>query len=172
MKVQILRVEDKALVPGEIEEKGKHRLPSFHDGWNFDFNKHSKRIPNSETYVLVTELEPDVIQGCLILKMEEDMDPYMAYLEIAPHNRGDHKRYDYIAGCLIAFACRLSHIHAKGHFRGYLSFMVSEEKEEETQKLMAHYSKKYHAKLIAGTNHMEIDPENGRTLIERYLRNK
>jgi hypothetical protein len=165
MKVKILRTDDQVEIVGKIEDKGKHILPSFHDGWFFDFNKHSKKIAHAQTYVLVTEEKPLVIEGCLILKVEKGKDYYMAYIEVAPHNRGENKKYSKVAGCLIAFACRLSHTESNG----YLSFQVSEKDEQDQKKLMILYSKKYYAQRIGDTNQMIIVPEDGQTLIKEYL---
>lgn len=58
--------------------------------------------------------------------MRKQLEPYMAYIEIAPHNKGEKKKYDLVAGCLIAFACRLSFIHGKGDYKGWLAFDVQE----------------------------------------------
>lgn len=45
MNVKILRVKDKTLIDAQIVDSKpiKIVLPSFSDGWRFDFNKHSKR---------------------------------------------------------------------------------------------------------------------------------
>lgn len=60
----------------------------------------------------------------------------MAYIEVAPHNRGIDKKYDLVAGCLIAYACRLSFIHGKDAYKGWLAFDVQEEDPKEEKKLM------------------------------------
>jgi len=82
-------------------------LPDLRMGWRFDFSKHSKG-KDTFTYVLVTKSDTKRIQGCLIYKMRNKNEPYMAYLEVAPHNKGNNKEFKDVAGCLIAFACRLS----------------------------------------------------------------
>ena len=164
MKVKIVRLSDNVRVNGIIEDKRKHALPSFHDGWFFYFNKHSKKA-NALTYVLVTEETPLFIEGCLILKEEKEIGYYMAYIEIAPHNQGSNKKYDNVAGCLIAFACRLSHIKSNG----FLSFHVSEKDQKNQIKLMSHYSKKYRAIKVMDTKEMIITPEDGQILIKKYL---
>lgn len=170
MKVLILRVADHCLIEGKIEEKGIHVLPSFHDGWNFNFNKHS-RLLNTETYVLLVDAEPKVIQGCMILRMFKD-DPYMAFLEVVPTNFGKSKRYDYVAGCLIAFACRQSHKFGKGYSKGYVTFMVSEQNQIMKEKLMSNYSRKYKAQRIENSDYMFIEPKDGQSLIDEYLKRK
>src|SRR5687768_8497152 len=119
MRVRILRVNTKEETPAQIVTSGKRKLPSIHDGWRFNFSKHAKS-KGALAYVLVTEESPDIIEGCLIYKMMDDEQPYMAYLEIAPHNKGVSRRYDLVAGCLIAFACRLSFQLGKGDYLGWL----------------------------------------------------
>lgn len=167
MRIKILKVEAEELVDAQIKEGGKINLPSIHEGWRFNFNKHS-RSKGVQTYVLVTEETPNIIEGCLIYKMMDEQ-PYMAYIEIAPHNKGENQRYDLVAGCLIAFACKLSFQLGKGEYQGWLAFDVQEESQKDEIKLMAVYSKKYKAERISGTTTMVIRPENGEKLIEKYL---
>lgn len=90
----------------------------------------------------------------------------MAYVEVAPHNRGNLKKNDRVAGCLIAFACRLSF---KNGNDGYLAFDVIEDNVEHSQKLMQVYSQKYGAVRLGETTTMIILPEGSEMLIEEYL---
>jgi hypothetical protein len=168
MKVKILKVELDELIEAFIVEKGKHKLPSLHEGWRFNFQKHAKER-GTHAYILVTEESPEVIEGCLLYRMKEELEPYMSYIENAPHNRGISKRYDSVAGCLIAFACRLSFTLGKGDYKGWLAFDVMEESKADEKKLMALYSKDYHASNISGTTMMIIEPKDGEKLIEKYL---
>lgn len=169
MKVKIIRVEDDEFVDGEIihVRKRKVNLPSLTDNWRFNFKKHS-RNRNTETYVLIADDE-NTIEGCLIFEMREKVEPYMAYIEVAPHNKGDQKKFDRVAGCLIAYASRLSFIHGKECFMGWLTFDVMEETDDAMLMLMSLYSKKYRAKRIADTTIMCIAPEDGEWLINKYL---
>lgn len=169
MKVKIIEVSTKEYVDGTIKEAGKMELPTIHDGWRYNFKKHAK-VKGARTFVLVAEETPEIIEGCLIFEMINNREPYMAYIELAPHNKGELKKYDLVAGCLIAFACRLSFNYGEGPFRGYLAFHVSEEKEEDQIKLMAHYSKMYKAIWLKGTKKMIIIPEDGERLIDKFLK--
>jgi len=46
----------------------------------------------------------------------------MDVIEIAPHNFGSsNKKIDYVAGCLIAFACRES-FKIEENYKGFLAF--------------------------------------------------
>jgi hypothetical protein len=167
MKVKILEVASGELVGGAILGR-KDKLPGLHEGWKFSFDKHIK-LPYSTGYVLVAEETPDTIEGCLIFQMKEKVIPYMAFVELAPHNQENPKRYDFVAGCLIAFAWQQSIIRGKEHFKGLLAFDVQEEKEKDKIKLMSLYSKKYGA-VRAGDTLMYIVDTAGEALVEEYLK--
>ena len=88
---------------------------------------------------------------------------------IAPHNKGTIKEYDNVAGCLIAYACRLSFTKGKGDFTGWLAFDVMEEDKNDEIKLMAMYSQKYNALRFRETT-MVIPPQGGQKLIDEFLK--
>jgi hypothetical protein len=169
MQVKILKVNEDILVDAEIIDSSKRRLtlPSITEGWRFNFKKYSTQ-KNHQTYILVCEETPNNIEGCLIFKMKDKVEPYMAFVEISPENKGKIKKYDKVAGCLIAFACRLSFIKGENDFKGWLAFDVLEEDEENEIRLMSLYSKKYGA-LRFGKTMMVIPPEGGEKLIKEFL---
>lgn len=169
MKIKILKVSTKELVIGTII-KSKTKLPSINDGWRFNFEKHSKRLPFSETFILVTEETPDVIEGCMIFQMLNNTIPYLAFLEVAPHNQTVKKKYDLVAGCLMAYAFKLSTIKGKGVYKSQLFLEVLEEDAENEKKLILHYRMRYGAKHI-GDNQLVIIDGTGYKLIEKYLNN-
>ena len=140
MRVQLTKVDESLPADARIIRYADNlmALPSCTDGWRFNFRKHSKK-PAYETYVLICVETPDIIEGCLIFEMKAKVEPYMAYVEVAPHNKGKGKKFDRVAGCLIAFACRLSFIHGENDFRGWLAFDVLEEDRHNEIKLMALY---------------------------------
>ncbi|MCE6991938.1 hypothetical protein [Dyadobacter sp. CY323] len=165
--MHVTRNSDGQFVDCSIIPASGHILPSFTDGWRFNFRKHSQK-PHYQTFILICEDTPDVIEGCLIFQVKGAGEPYMAYIEIAPHNKGDSKVFDRVAGCLIAYACRLSFIHGKDHFKGWLAFDVMEAHKEDEIKLMTIYCMKYGA-LRYGETTMVISPEKGEALIDKYL---
>lgn len=79
------------------------------------------------------------------------------------------RKYDKVAGCLIAFACRLSFIICESDYKGWLAFDVLEQDKENEIKLMALYAKKYGA-LKFGKRIMVIPPEGGEKLINEFLK--
>ncbi|MFT6868246.1 MAG: hypothetical protein ACJA08_003096 [Cyclobacteriaceae bacterium] len=170
MDVKIVEIESGKLLNAKIvlKQKLNFHLPSIADGWRFNFNKHSKKI-NHQTFVLYCADTPETIEGCLIFEMRNYVEPYRAYVEVAPHNRGPKKIRGNVAGCLIAFACRLSFIHGQGDYLGWLAFEVLEESQEDEIKLMAVYSSKYNALRFGDTTTMVIPPEGGEKLINEFL---
>lgn len=167
MNIKILKVSTGELADASIEGRSL-KMPGLHEGWRFAFNKHIK-LAYANGYVLVTEETPEVIEGCLIFQMKDKVIPYMAYVEVAPHNKEQPKRYDHVAGCLIAFAFQQSLIRGKDYFKGLLSFDVQEKKKDDEIKLMSLYSKKYGA-VRAGETLMFIMDDAGHALIEEYLK--
>ncbi len=169
MKVKILEVSADELKDALIREGKAKELPSMHDNWRFNFPSQLRKLPNARAYILVTEDTPNIIEGCMIFEMKGRELPYMAFLEVAPQNKGIEKEFDHVAGCLIAFAFSLTSVNVvKDYYRNILYFDVLEETEEETKKLMRHYSKKYNAKLVSGTR-MVIADEDGHNLVKKYL---
>jgi len=160
--VYILDVKNDQLVKAEIVVPEPNEIPLKKDGWNFNWRELTKEN-NSKIFILRTiELNPTV-EGALQLKIENDM-LIMNTLEIAPHNIGrKNKKYDYVAGCLIAFACKES-FKLKSAYKGFLTFMAK-------TSLMKWYSKKYGASIGLGQR-MYIDSESGLKLINEYLERK
>ena len=168
MNVKIIEIETKSEIKSKISivAKNKVELPSINDGWRFNFSKHSKG-KDYETYILTADKTAKVIEGCLIINTKTPFQVYMAFVEIAPHNKGNKKKYDRVAGCLIAFACRQSFINGK---EGYLAFDVLEDKKENEIKLMTLYSKKYNAVRYGDSTTMIILPEGSEKLINEFLK--
>ncbi len=80
-------------------------------------------------------------------------------LELSRENRGDFKVYDRLAGCLIAFACKLSF---KEGFNGFVSLIPK-------TVLISHYMRKYFFSPMGAQ--LYVDGEISITLITDYLEN-
>lgn len=169
LKTKIRSTADYALVDARIVNARTVNipLPSITDGWRFNFRKQLK-MDRFAIYILVKEETPYQIEGCLTFEMKNKIEPYIAFVEVAPHNFGKEKLYENVAACLIAFACRLSFIQASDHYKGWLAFDVIEEEKENEIKLMANYSSKYGALKFTKTT-MVIPPAGGKKLIDEFL---
>ncbi len=157
----ILNRKGNVLVEAEIVQATKGNIPLKKDGWNFNWGKLAKET-YSDTYLLRTLHSPEQTEGALHLKIEHEM-LVMDALEIAPHNVGKkNKKFDHVAGCLIAFACRES-FKIEGNYYGYLTFVAK-------TKLVNLYTTKYGAEVAMGQR-MFIDLSAGNKLINKYLYN-
>lgn len=135
------------------------KMPLKKDGWKFDWNKLIKE-KNTKTYALRLISDSQNVEGLMQLRIENDM-LIMDIIEIAPHNfSSSNKKFDYVAGCLIAFACRES-FKIEGNYRGFLTFTSK-------TNLIEWYKKKYGATQALG-HKMYIDDTVGLKLIEKYL---
>ena len=160
--IYILDISNNRLVEAEIIPLvDKRDIPLKKDGWNFNWRQLLKQ-ENSQAFVLKTINLPKTVEGALLLRVEEKM-LIMDALEVAPHNVGKNKRYDYVAGVLIAYGCRES-FKLEGNYKGYLTFTAK-------TNLIEWYRKKYGAELAFGQR-MFIDWENGQKLIKKYLYRK
>jgi len=158
----LLDIQANTLVESEIVKATSKDMPLKKDGWNFNWKSTIKK-KDTETFILRLKSNPSSIQGVLHLRKLDEM-LIMDLVEIAPHNIGQKdKRYDYVAGCLIAFACRES-FKLESNYKGFLSF-------ELKTNLIKWYSEKYYAKIAMGQK-MYIDSNDGLRLIEEYLNRK
>lgn len=169
MKVKLVNATNGQNVSASIIHPRDIPLPSLTDGWRFNFRRHS-RLPGAQTYIIVCEETPGIIEGCMIFIMRDHVEPYMSFIEISPLNKGKHRRYNLVAECLIAFACRLSFLHGSGAYKGWLAFDVFEEKKEDEIRLMTLYCRKYGALRLGETTTLVIPPEAGEKLIDTFLR--
>lgn len=169
MKIKIIVLGTGNKVDALIKEAKISDMPSIQEYWRFDFKKQMKNLKNATGYILVREDTPQVIEGCMIFQLVNKREPYLAFVEVALHNKGDEKRHDHVAGCLIAFAFKLSLIKGIGEFNGALHFKVGEKRKEDEIKLMTLYSTKYNAYRLGDSKIMAIYDADGEELIQRYL---
>lgn len=167
VNIIVLGTDEKA--KATIKEGKISEMPSLQEGWRFDFRKQLKNLPNATGYILVREDTPRVIEGCMIFQLIDKKKPYLAFVEVAPHNKGDEKKHDYVAGCLIAYAFKLSLMSGVGEYIGALHFKIGEKRKEDEIKLMRLYSTKYNAYRLGDSNIMAIYDADGEDLITRYL---
>lgn len=154
----IYDIRNNKLIEAEIV-LASGKMPLKKDGWNFDWNKLVKE-KNTQTYVLRLKDETQCIEGVLQLRLENDM-LIMDVIEIAPHNVGSsNKKFDFVAGCLIAFGCRES-FKIEGIYKGFLTFTSKTD-------LIDWYKINYGATQVLGQR-MFIDDSIGLQLIKKYL---
>ena len=154
MRITIQETNTRKNIAAEI-------LPAIKkEGWNFNWRQ-LYQDEKGAFYKLILIGKNSQIQGVLKLQLENKSMLVMKDIEIAPHNFGSKGKYEKVAGCLIAFACKRSFEIGKGNYKGFLVF-------ESKTKLIPLYQKKYGATIAIGQK-MFIDEITGRHLIEKYL---
>jgi len=126
-------------------------------GWMFDWKFEMKHY-NRNLYKLVIK-DIDEIQGLISIQM---IDNYieMHLIETAPHNYGRLKKYEGVAGNLVAFACKTSF---EAGFEGFVAFTAK-------SKLIKHYVDTLGAELIF-RNRMSISGNAAKKLVNSYFKN-
>ena len=163
MNVQILATRTNKKVLAKIEKAELSDMPAKRNGWQFTW-KFLFKTEGSTIYKLTSEKSPATNEGLLMLSLMNEEMLYMNNIEVAPHNLGKTAEYDYIAACLIAFACWKSFETGQHSYKGYLTF-------ESKSELIPLYEKKYGAILAKGRR-MFIPPKTGLKLINKYLKNE
>lgn len=138
--IVILDTINEVLIRSEIVSIEKAAIPLKKDGWRFNWRQLSKD-KKAGIYVLRTIDSPYRTEGAIKLRYESGM-LIMDALELSPDNIGANKRYDYVAGCLIAFACKMS-FSVSGEYKGFLTFVSK-------TSLVKWYINKYGAELAVG----------------------
>ena len=89
----LLEIATQKLTAAELQAAKKADMRGITDGWEFSWKKHFE-LPNSKAFKIVLTSNPNEIQGLLIFQMLGKEEPYMAFLESAPHNKGKDKQFD------------------------------------------------------------------------------
>lgn len=160
MKVKILEKKTGSEKRAEIKEVSKKELPLKKDGWNFNWRELFK-VEGSILYKITLIETPDRIEGMFMLTIFNEEMVFMNNIELSPSNIGKKKKYDKIAGCLLAFGCRQSFEKGKNNYHGFLSF-------DSKTELIELYQDKYGANIAMG-HKMYFDPEAGKKLMKKYL---
>lgn len=160
MKVNIRETKTQEDIPAKISKAIKKDMPLKKHKWLFNWQELFLE-KHAEFYKLTLIDDESAVQGIIMLKVENGKMLFMKNLEISPLNYGSKGKYEKIAGCLIAFACKKSFNLAKGNYNGFLLF-------ESKTDLIQLYINKYRAKRISGKN-LYIDQLASKKLIEEYL---
>lgn len=125
--------------------------------WDFDWKK-EQTIAKKEVYKLVTEKEPNIIQGLISIEDKKD-HIFIHLIENANHNKNKDRKYLGVAGNLIAFACKQSF---ESGYDGFVSFISK-------TILKQHYQKTLGAKLLFGDT-MVIETPEAQLLVDKYFK--
>jgi hypothetical protein len=147
--------ETDLVLVGPDEIKKVHKK----DKWRFNWKREFKE-ENHQLYKLV--LDGDIqIQGLDSLQpMAQDLFIEMHLIENAPHNFGEDKQYEGVAGNMVAFACKRSF---ELGFDGFVAFTAK-------TKLVDHYIETLGAQVIYSQDRMGIFTPAAQNLVSLYYK--
>ena len=123
---------------------------------SFDWLKET----GNEIYKIRLENSEKVIGLLSITDIPEELRVHINLIESSKENIGKNKEFENIAGCLIAFACKIAFL--KG-YDGFVSLIPK-------TKLIGHYQKQYG--FISVGRQMSVFMESSNLLISKYLDNE
>jgi len=144
----------------KVEAIIEHVLPT-----DFKSIKKNKQFPDfvwdkekSNEVLKIRAKDSDEILGLMsLIDFSVEMWIKINLLQTSSENVGSGKKYEHIAGCLIAYACKQSFI------RGYDGTVALEPKTE----LVKHYIEKYG--MQPGGKHLFTELANSERLVREYL---
>jgi len=133
----------------QFEVSGAKNLENF----EFDWSKEAAY----ETYKLSLTSDGQILGLLSFSRVIEELRIEIRLLEISSKNRGEGKKYDRIAGILIAYACKESF---QNGFYGFVSLVPK-------TRLIRHYEEKYGFQQFG--KHLAVELETSEFLMNRYL---
>ncbi|MDR0596243.1 MAG: hypothetical protein LBG50_01725 [Clostridiales Family XIII bacterium] len=144
------------IVSVDIDKKEAKMLKS--KGWSFDWSKGATELI-ADASILKAVLIDGEIEGLIEYEVILQESYVFAHkLEIDPHNRGENRKHDGIAGILLAFVARESFISGCDGFVVFIS----------KTRLYDYYQNQYGAKPIGGLK-LHFDTAASEKLINEYL---
>jgi len=150
--VFVLEIETKKKVNVAVRKIAKKELKNLA---NFDFNWIKEK--DYELYKLVIYKSNEILGLLSIERIFSELRIEIRLLEISKENVGSKKKYDRIAGILIAFACKESF---QNGFYGFVSLIPK-------TKLINHYQQKYG--FIPFGKHLAVELKSSELLMNKYL---
>ena len=142
----------------EIVEISENELSDILEENNFEFDWQQET--EYDLYALKIWGNKNTV-GLMALKdVKDELRIEIILLESSKDNIGTSKNYDNIAGCLIAWACRLAFI------RGYFGFVSLIPKT----RLIEYYKNAYGFEQFG--RQLAVDTEQSYRLIKQYLQNE
>ncbi len=104
-------------------------------------------------------LENEILGLISIEDIPKELRIHVRLIEVNENDRGKNKRYDYVAGCLFAFTCKMAF---KKNYEGYVSLYSKTD-------LIEYYKEKYGFEQFGRNLYIEL--KSSEQLITKYLEN-
>jgi hypothetical protein len=155
--MKLIDVATNEFIPGEITLLSPKELKALRGNQEFKFKWSAEA--KFETYKLCRTDTGQLLGLMSVTNSPEAFAVEIRLLESAKSNVGKGKKVDGIAGCLIAWACRLS---IKRGYDGWIKVVAK-------TKLIKHYVEKYRMTQIGNSQVCAIQQDESISLIFEYL---
>jgi len=142
---------DAEIIAVDKKELTRAQLKRFEFDWRKEFDY--------ELYKLILCGSKKILGLMSLVIISNELRIEIRLLESSKENVGNGKEYDRIAGCMIAFACRLSF---KYGFDGFVSLIPK-------TNLIEYYMSKYNLSKMG--RHLVTEGDNSQRLIMEYIEN-
>jgi len=133
--------------------KEDYKWLSGSDEFHFDWKAERK----NDTYNIHLKNEEDILGAMSLKDNPEELRIHLNLIEVGSSNVGQSKSIEHIAGCLIAFACRIA------FEKGYDGFLSLQPKTNLIQLYQNKYGFKPYGRLLA------VEFSSSKLLIDKYL---
>lgn len=142
----------------KVDSLGKGDNNKIKESDQFEFDWKLEKKKDHDVYKIYLLDQKDGILGLLALKdIKKELRIHINLIEISKKNRGKNKKFDRIAGSLIAYACQLSFDKS---YDGFVSLTPK-------TKLIDHYCKNYGFEQFG--RQLGLGYEASIYLIKKYL---
>lgn len=122
----------------------------------FNWKKEKKRIVQK----IRRKIESEVLGLVSFEDIPKEFRIHIHLIENSNSNKGRHKEYDFVAGCLIARTCEIAF---EKNYDGFVSL-------EPKTELVSLYKEKYGFRAMG--NYLYTELSNSELLIQKYLRDE
>ncbi|WP_104417688.1 GNAT family N-acetyltransferase [Neolewinella xylanilytica] len=144
------------LLPSTVKQLRAEDYQWLNSSLDFQFDWTSEK--ENEVYKICLVDETATILGVMsLIDVPEEFRIHLNLIEVADTQRGKKKTIDNVAGCLLAFACRLA------FSRGYLGFVSLQPKTKLIRYYQSAYGFRQYGRLLG------IEQDGAIKLIQKYL---
>jgi len=137
----------------ELAESKDWKIIENSDEFEFNWRKEKKY----KVYKIRLKLENIILGLISIEEIPKEYRFHIRLIENSNTNKGKTKEYDYVAGCLIAYACEMAF---EKNYDGFISLKPKSE-------IIELYKNKYGFKSMG--NYLYTELNNSESLIKKYL---
>lgn len=154
--MKLKNVKKRSLEEAKIHQISEEDYHAIKESPQFKFNWNVER-GNSVYKIVLTDDRQNILGLMSLVDVSKEQRIHIRLIEVSIKNVGKGKQYDYIAGCLLAYACQLAFERS---YDGFVSLVPK-------TALIALYCSKYGFTQYG--RELALSPSSSLALIKKYL---